>query len=190
MNDQIRRKNYFIDKRFQARFIFYFLLITFVSLVLTLALIFFFSRDSYTVAIENTQVIVKTTADFIFPITLQTVLIVLALSSVWVVLLTLIFSHRISGPLYRLIQEVRLLERGDLTRTFQTRGKDQMKVFSESLSHMASALKNNYADLKHQHLLLKKLLEDKNFIFTDPDKKYAADLLRTIEERLNQFKTS
>jgi signal transduction histidine kinase len=190
MSESSKRRNYFIDKSFQTRFIIQFCSITIISSVLTIALLFWLSEGSNTVAIENTHVIVKTTADFMLPLTIQTIVIVFLLSSIGLIFLTLLFSHKISGPLYRLTQEINRLEQGDLTTRFQVRGTDQLQKFSEKLFEMCAGLRTRYTRLKQQHLQLKRLLEEKHFVLSDEEKKKVRELLSDIEEQLNYYKTS
>lgn len=184
------RKNYFIDKRLQTKFVIHFFLLTFVPLVLTLGVVLFFSKGSYTVGIENAEVSAKTTANFFFSMALPMFLVVLIFSTAVTALSMLLFSHRISGPLSRLIQEVYLLEKGDLTQKFEIRDKDHIKDFSERLSQMSANFRVNFVDLKEQYLSLRKILEEKDFLLSETDKKQARELLQSIEQKLNQFKTS
>ena len=75
-NKGYSRKHYFIDKEFQTKFILRFCGVVVVSSLLIGILIFLLSQNSTTVAIENTQVRVKTTADFILPVLVQTIIVV------------------------------------------------------------------------------------------------------------------
>ena len=58
-----KRRNYFIDKSFQTKFIIKFCMIVMVSSLLIGVFLFFLSRNLTTVAIENARVIVKSTSD-------------------------------------------------------------------------------------------------------------------------------
>jgi len=72
----VRRKNYFIDKSFQTRFILKFCSLVIAGGLLTVGLLYCLARQSTTVAFMNSRVVVKTTADFILPILIQTAAIV------------------------------------------------------------------------------------------------------------------
>ena len=74
MAKNFKRRNYFIDKSFQSKFIFKFALIVVISAALMTVATLYFSQDSNTVAIENTRVVVKKTSDFILPILAVTVI--------------------------------------------------------------------------------------------------------------------
>ena len=185
-----RRKHYFIDKSFKSKFILTFCLIVFVSAVLTMGLLLYLSNDSNTVAIENTRVIVKTTADFILPMTVQTILISVVFSGVAVIALTLFYSHKISGPLFRLTREIEAVGQGDLTRGFQTRGNDQLQKFSQGLLKTSEEIKRHFIELKARHSELRAYLEGKNFVLSKKDKEDISARLEALERELQYFKTS
>jgi signal transduction histidine kinase len=190
MDKYRQRKKYFIDKSFQGKFIITFCLIVVVSALLSLVVLLFLSRDSNTVAIENTRVIVKSTADFMWPIVVQTVLVTLIFSSLAAIILTLLFSHKLSGPLVRLTKEVEALEKGDLTRGFTTRGTDQLKKFSRSLFSMTQTMDRHFQKIKEEQKVLRDLLQQKDFVLTDEDKHKARELLDDLNKHIEFFKTS
>jgi methyl-accepting chemotaxis protein len=187
MTEIHKRKNYFIDKPFQARFILKFCLIVVISSLLIGGLILYLSKDSTTVAIENTKVTVKSTADFIMPVALQTIIIVVLFTSIAVVILTMLISHKISGPLYRLTNEINALARGDLRRNFNTRSNDQLKNLSKSLLEMSSTLQGGFGELKESYRKLKYSLNNKNL--SSQDKEELSGILAEIEKNLERFKT-
>lgn len=190
MQNNYKRRNYFIDKKFQTKFILVFCLIVIASSVLTMGILLSSSRGSNTVMIEDTHVIVKTTADFIFPLTIQTIFIVSILSGISVALLTLFVSHKISGPLFRLTTEVEAMKSGDLTRSFKIRGADQLQVFSESLFKMSDSFKCEIIELKKEVSELKSLLKDKNFKLSEEEKTVVKGVLESLSNRINKFKTA
>jgi methyl-accepting chemotaxis protein len=185
-----QRRNYFIDKRFQTRFVARFILIILASSGFSLGLLALLFKNSSTVAIENTKVIVKTTADFILPMVCVTFIIALVFSSVAAIVLTVIFSHKISGPLFRLTREVESFESGDLTRTFQTRGKDQLQAFSCSLQRMAVTMRKRVTGLKARHEALKNLLVSTCSALPEADKAAITAQCQAISDDLNNFQTS
>jgi len=182
-----KRRNYFIDKKFQTGFIVKFCLIAAASSLLIGALIMYLAQDSTTVAIDNTQVTVKSTADFIMPIAIQTILIVIIFTSIAVVVLTMLISHKISGPLYRMTNEINAVAGGDLRRNFNTRSNDQLKALSKGLLEMCSALQGGFGEIKESYKKLKSSLNNKNL--SPQDKEEIAGILAEIEKKLERFKT-
>ncbi len=144
----IKRRNYFIDKSFQGKFILRFSLIVIISSIIIGGLLLFLARSSTTVAIENTKVVVKNTADFLLPLILVTLIIVTIFSAISVALLTMLVSHKISGPLYRIKKEIEKLHSGDLTADFRIRKGDQLQELVNSLNQMTAAMQQKVKQLK------------------------------------------
>lgn len=179
-----QRKNYFIDRSFQAKFILKFCIIVIVASLAIGGLLFYLASNSTTVAIENTKVTVKTTADFILPFLIQTLLIVTAFSAISVVFLTLFASHKIAGPLYRLKKEIEKISEGDFSANFQIRTNDQLKSLATSLTIMAGFLKDKIISLKKEVNELNKAIEK----LPQGDKQKMEAELKTIESIINNFK--
>jgi methyl-accepting chemotaxis protein len=188
MMNRNKRKKYMIDPKFQRDFILKF---TGVVIIASLAIgfaIIFFSRDSTTVSIENTKVVVKGTSDFILPVVITTLLTVTFISGFMVFGMTLLASNRIAGPLFRLKKEIDYLKDGDLTGTFNVREKDELKDLAKSLGSMCSTLRQKHSELKVKSDGLKNYLKDKNFKLSDQDWPAFSKKLEEIGEILNYFK--
>ena len=179
-----QRKNYFIDKNFQLKFILKFCIIVVVASLAIGGLLLYLASNSTTVAIENTRVTVKTTADFILPFIIQTLLLVTAFTAICVVFLTLFVSHSIAGPLYRLKKEIEKISQGDLTANFQVRTNDQMKSLAVSLTIMSDYLKGKLASFKKEISELNKDIEN----LPEGAKQKIEAKLKTIESIINNFK--
>ena len=188
MEQTYKRKQFFIDPSFQAKFILKFCLIVIVSSVLIGGAIFLFTRGSTTVAIENTKVFVKPTSDFIRPILILVLALVTFLGALAVLILTLFVSHRIAGPVYRLRREIDALREGDLVRNFKIREHDQLQALSDSLNLMASTLRSKQIELKNSVNALTGYLTEKNYNLSAADKEKITNLISEIEKAFGYFK--
>ena len=186
--DRKKRRQYFISKGFQTKFILKFCLVVIMSSLMIGGLIFFLSRNSTTVAIDNTKVIVKSTADFILPVIIQTLLMVTIFSGIAVWIITLFISHKIAGPLYRLKREIDILKEGDLTRNFKIRAKDQIQDLARSLNLMCASLRLKHTELRNKYHRLKGYLEAKDFRVLPEQKEEFFKLEQDIDDILNYFK--
>ncbi|MCF7908630.1 MAG: hypothetical protein K9L86_07170 [Candidatus Omnitrophica bacterium] len=189
MAEKFKRRNYFIDKNFQTRFMMKFGSIIVLSSLLILGGILFFSSDSNTVAIENTKVTVKRTSDFILPIVAINLTVVVFFSGLGVLALTMLVSHQIAGPLFRLRREVDLLQRADFRRDFHIRGNDQLQAFAKSLDAMCRSLKDKHLGLKASFNSLSKFIRDRNFHIAAKDADQLLTLLDHLQVELDNFKT-
>ena len=150
-----KRRNYFIDKDFQTKFILKFCLLVVVAGIITTGILYFIGKRSTTVAIVDSRVVVRSTADFLLPVLIQTVLVVMVISGLATVIVTLLFSHKIAGPLYRFKKVIEGVKSGNLSANFSLRNYDQLKGLSNEVNAMIdkareqiSLIKADLANLK------------------------------------------
>ncbi|MFC1804288.1 HAMP domain-containing protein [Candidatus Omnitrophota bacterium] len=143
-----RRRIYFIKKSFQARFILKFCALVALGGLLTTSILYILAKQSTTVSIINSRVVVRTSADFLLPVLAQTVLVVIILVSAAMVLVTLFFSHKIAGPLFHFKKTMQALESGDFSSEFSLRELDQLKELAESFDDMIKKIKAQLLMLK------------------------------------------
>jgi len=177
------RRHYFIDKGFQTEFILKFCLIVILSSLVVGFLLILFSRGSTTVTIENARVLVKGTADFIFPIMLATLIIVTVFSAFAVGALSLFASHKISGPLYRIKKEIDVLKGGDLSPSFKIRKKDQLQHLAAALSELTGSLRDKHKALREKTSQIEEALRS-----PQPNNDALNKSLKELEDILNYFK--
>ena len=122
-----QRRNYYIDKDFQTKFIIKFCSLIALGSVFTVALIYWLARHSTTVGIANGRVAVHTTAEYLLPLLLQTVFVELVIVSIAAIVMTLLVSHKIAGPLYRFKVMLGKLSEGDVSSAMRLREGDQLQ---------------------------------------------------------------
>jgi len=127
------RRQYLINPDFQVKFIAKFCLIVIVATAILSSIVLWLADNSTTVTIENTKVSVKNTVDFIYPVLFQSFVVAIIFSAISVGILTLLMTHRVAGPLFRLKRELIRVQEGDLSSDFKIRGKDQLGDFAEEL---------------------------------------------------------
>jgi len=185
---QNKRRNYFIDHKFQTNFILKFCFVIILSSLVIGVVVFYLARTSTTVAIENTQVTIKATSDFILPILSITLLSVTACTSIVVLIMMLFISHRIAGPAYRLKREVNALKDGRLNLDFHMRRKDQLMELAQAFEELAQVLKGKHQVFKEKSALLARDLERLKVDPNSEEFKLARQHLRELREKLDYFK--
>lgn len=140
-----RRKNYFIERSFQTWFIIKFCFLVMASGLLTIGILYYGSLQSTTVAIINLNVVGKTTADFILPVLVQTVAVVMVLISIATIMVTMFVSHKIAGPLYRFKKAMQEVGEGNLSE-INLRQMDQLKDLAQEFNRMVRKLKEKAND--------------------------------------------
>lgn len=154
------RRIYLIEKRFQFAFILKFCALVAAGGLLTIAILYFLALQSATVSFVNSRVVVKTTADFILPVLIQTVVITMIFVSIAVIAVTLFVSHKIAGPLYRLRKTMKEIEAGDFSGDFRIRHLDQLQELANSFNGMVTKMRQEVASLKGSVSQLKEKLDE------------------------------
>jgi methyl-accepting chemotaxis protein len=149
-NGRHKRKKYFIKKDFQFRFILKFCSLVLVGVIVSTALLVFFSKGSLTSSFENSQLVIKNTASAILPAVIYTNLITLGLISIAAVTITLFVSHKIAGPMYRFENELKEISQGNLTKHVQLRNRDQMTDIVNQLNEMVSGLNARISGIRSE----------------------------------------
>jgi methyl-accepting chemotaxis protein len=143
-----RRKNYFIKKDFQLGFILKFCTILLAGIIISTLLLVLLSRGTLTSSFENSQLTIKNTAAAILPSILLCNLLTLGLITIVTIVLTLLVSHKLAGPMFRFQKEIEKMGAGNLTQKIQLRDKDQIESLAISLDSMRGALKEKIQTIR------------------------------------------
>ena len=143
-----RRKNYFIDKSFQVRFIVKFCTVIISMNLVIGVLVYMFNMQTATVAFENLSVVVKSTSDFILPTVLLILIITTSVSAFMTILVALFASHKIAGPMYSLQRQMGKIAKGNLVEPVHIRSEDQLQKTAEKMEFMRKQLKEKVDILK------------------------------------------
>jgi nitrogen fixation/metabolism regulation signal transduction histidine kinase len=121
---------------------------------------------------------------------------VIALVGLLVILFTLLMSHRIAGPLYRIELSLKAAGQGQLNQRIHLREKDEMINLAEQVNGMVLGLNTKLTDIKSKHRLLERdlglLLERYENLPAEDCLIHAKDLLATSNEllaRIEEVKT-
>jgi methyl-accepting chemotaxis protein len=145
-----RRRQVYIKKQFQFRFILKFCMILLAGVLVSTALLFLFSQDTLTSSFSHSRLEIKSTGEAMLPAIIYTNLISLALILVTTIMVTLYISHKIAGPIFRLESEIRRIGEGNLSTTVTLRNKDQMLEFAQRVNEMTSGLHRRVSEVQRQ----------------------------------------
>ena len=143
-----KRRQYFIKKDFQFKFILKFCLIVLIGTILSTGLLFLFSQGTLTSSFQQSRLVIKNTSLAILPAVIYTNLITLGLITLATIVVTLFVSHKIAGPLFRFEKELKEIEKGDLTKSIRLRKKDQTTDMADSLNKMTAGLHEKVLDIR------------------------------------------
>jgi nitrogen fixation/metabolism regulation signal transduction histidine kinase len=173
-----RRRNYFINKKFQRDFILKFCGLVVGGSITSGVIIFIMSKSTLTTAFENSRLVIKSTADFILPAVCLSSAVVVILVGLATIMITLFTSHKITGPLYRMEQDVKEVTAGNLKIKFNLRQGDELKRMAESLEAMVRQLQSNLTVIKNALLELESV----------DNMPAAKEILKKIKQELDNLK--
>jgi len=193
MNSQVhyKRRNYFINKEFQGRYIFnYFLLVTIGSLLFA-GVFSFFSSNTLSIAYDNYHLQLGVTPDILFKKILSTQWLFVVFGGGLVVIATLLLTHRVAGPLFRFEKTLDEMVGGDISNKIILRQKDEGKDLAQkinafnfilndklclietfnsnseiSVHQLKKALKDSGMDISKVEPLFNQILENQRNIYT------------------------
>lgn len=145
-----RRRQVYVKKEFQFRFILKFCLILLAGVLVSTGLLFYFSKDTLTSSFSHSRLVIQSTAEAMLPAIITTNLISLALILATTIIVTLYISHKIAGPILRLENELQRIGQGDLTTTVSLRSSDQMVAFAQRVNEMTAKLNRRIVEIQNQ----------------------------------------
>ena len=153
---KFKRRQYFVQKEFQFKFILKFCIVLLVGIVVSTGLLVLFSKGTLTSSFEQSRLVIKNTAFAILPSVFLSNLITLGLITLATIVVTLLVSHKLAGPLFRFQKELNQISEGNLTQAIKLREKDQITPMAESLDQMRVNLQEKVIAIKEE---VEKILE-------------------------------
>ncbi|MDD5688041.1 MAG: hypothetical protein PHE88_09455 [Elusimicrobia bacterium] len=135
-NKIIQRKKILINKRVQIKYTAIIMGLLFVMIVIMGRDFYYAIKTIFTKAFIADEISRNLTAFYVVFIVKSFVFMVLAAG------ITIYFSHRVTGPIYRLEKDLLIMiSEGDLTKQFRLRKNDEFKELSDALNAMVSNLR-------------------------------------------------
>lgn len=149
MNPPYKRRNYFINKEFQGRYIFnYFLLATIGSLVF-IGIFSFFSSNTLSIVYDNYHLQLGVTPGILFKKILSTQWLFVVFGGGLIIIITLILTHRVAGPFYRFENSLDEMIDGNLSNKIILRRKDEGKELAQKINAFNYELSDKLAVMEN-----------------------------------------
>lgn len=178
-NANNRRRIYIVRMDFQRDFIIKYCVLVLIAAVVLSVIVYFLCGTTVTTVFKESRLKILSTNDFILPYLFWSSCIaaVCAVAVCW--RMTLIISHRLAGPLYRIEQDIAKVAQGDLTKAIHVRQKDEFKSLARILHDLTGDWRKDIIAIKNQVAQL-----DKSGDLT-PKNRHALD---NIKESLSKYK--
>lgn len=180
MENIYKRRTYFIEKAFQAKFIIKFCLLIIAASCFFSALVYLLSQQTVTTAFENSRLVIKSTADFILPVLILSSAISAGLICLATIAVVLFISHKIAGPVYRFQKAAKAVSDGDLSSELRIRKNDQLQPLAASLDEMISSMRGKINEIKD----LANQIEN-----NQSNSRELSEKISSLKRNLNFFKT-
>jgi methyl-accepting chemotaxis protein len=129
-----RRKNYFIKKDLQGKYIFIFFIFVIAGSYLFTIIFGLTSLDSLTIVYKDHTLQLGKTPLVLLKELLRAHWIFIVTGGVLVMLASLFLTHRVAGPLYRFEKSVEEMSRGNFNFEIRLRSTDEAKELAEMLN--------------------------------------------------------
>ena len=156
-----RRRRFIIEGNFQTRFILRFVLVIVSATLLSsgaLLGVFFFKYQYGGADLSNliNMVTPEGTTDVasLFQIMLIPILVANLLVLCIVIPYSLIYSHKIAGPIYRLEQSLEMLLRGEMDFIIVLRRKDEFKYLANKMNALIDFMRRNIGEIRLSYRLI------------------------------------
>jgi len=145
-----RRRNYFIKKGFQSRFMLRFIAASLAVALLAVVLFIVLARNKLDVVLFSMRLPASGTTSLLSREALYASIAAVVAISILYLLSARSMYHKISGPLQRIRTDLRKISSGDLGCRVTLREVDEFKDFADEINVMAEALGRRYAGLKNR----------------------------------------
>ncbi len=190
------RRNYLINKAFQMNFILRFVLLLAIGGTVSGALLYFYMAQKLA---QGSELVYYSAMDALLPAILITQLTVGVVLFIATVIIVLVLSHRVAGPLYRLERVAEHVGNGDFTVRVGFRRKDALMPLKSSfqtmitkLEHKLKKFQGNLQDLRQVEREFREKIDNSNLPDKEKERLTAAmrDCIMRFEENLKSFKMS
>ncbi len=195
-----RRKKYVVEGNFQGRFILRFVLIIVgVTLLSTGSILFLFYLKYQHGGVDPASIIIRVTPDgvsdvsslfsVVFTPLIAANLLVLIIS----VPFSLLYSHKIAGPIYRLQQSFDLLLSGEMDFMISLRRHDEFKYLADKMNALIDYMRRNVSEVRSSHRVIQaqigqiRRLVDEDVVDMGTLKNTLDELERFFKERKEPF---
>jgi methyl-accepting chemotaxis protein len=153
----LKRRQYFINRQFQTRFILKFIAVLLFGAILSTIITMVSTQETLTSTFDGSRLVIEKTSLAILPSVILTNIITTVVIGIIALVLTLVVSHRIAGPMYRFEKDLGEIARGNLNKQIHIRNGDQFASVAENLNEMVSSLNRRLSEVRNQ---LQEISED------------------------------
>ena len=143
-----RRRNYFIKKELQGRYIFSFFVFVIIGSIIFTLIFSLLSSNTLTIIYENSNLRIGKTPLILIKEILSAQWIFIATAGIAVVVVSMFLTHRFAGPLYRFEKSIEEMARGHFNFQIHLRKKDEGKELAQMMNQLIDMLSSNVGEMR------------------------------------------
>lgn len=148
MKKKWRRKNFFINKELQGKYVFVFFSFMLAGAVLLMLVFGLLSADTLTIEYKDSSIHVGQTPLVLFKEMLKAYWIFLFAGGFLVAVYTVFLTHRFAGPAFRFERTLEEMINGDFSLDVRVRRKDELKGIEVMINRLNRMLSKNMGEMK------------------------------------------
>jgi methyl-accepting chemotaxis protein len=144
-----RRRNYFIKKDLQGKYIFSFFIFVITGSILFTLIFSLLSFDTLTIVYKNYNLQIGKTPFILLKEILGAHWIFIFTAGLTVVIISMFLTHRFAGPMYRFEKSLEEMIRGNFNFEIRLRKKDDGKELARMMNQLISMLSSKLKVMRH-----------------------------------------
>ncbi len=193
MQRKWRRRNYFIKKDMQGRYMFLFFLFVLLGSIIFTAIFSLLAYNTLTIVYDDYTLRIDNTPMALIKEILKAHWLFILTGGVVVVVISMFLTHRVAGPMYRFEKTIDDLCRGNLNFSVRLRKHDEGKELAEKLNALLEIYSSRLKEIKalsdNIYQRLRKAAEEEDDSKRKALIEEAVRLHEELKERLSFFRT-
>ena len=186
-----KRRKYIVDKRFQGKFILFFVIISSISSIIATVVFNHIALKRLESIMWSAHISVKTTDEVIGSLFIYVNIIAFLVVSFLLILTGIWMVRKTSGFLYVISKNIMRVANGDLSVSIDLRQKDEFNDVVSSLNDMIKKLRERFFNIKQQYGEISAYIRDieKTYAKDTPEREDIQKVLKrleTLRENLQQ----
>ena len=195
MNRTWKRRNYFIKKDLQGKYMFSFFIFVVAGSIIFTLILSLLSSDTMTIVYDNYKLQIGKTPLMLMKEILSAQWIFIVVGGFLVVMLSMFLTHRFAGPIFRFEKSIEEMTKGNLNFRIHLRATDEGKELAEKINILIDMLSSNIKEMRRLSEEVNNKLTDANNSLkenregkeTDLDIEIAGDLNRSLHKILQKY---
>lgn len=149
MKRRWRRRNYFIKKELQGRYIFNFFIFVIAGSILFSLIFSYLSFNTLTVVYKDYNLQIGKTPLILFKEILSAHWIFIFTIGISIVIISMFLTHRFAGPMYRFEKSVEEMINGNFNFEIRLRKRDEGKELAEKMNQLIDLISSRFKEMRY-----------------------------------------